>query len=179
MAKTKYLSAKEVRLRITNLAEDVDRAVFYFREYYQEKGIKENRIYPGIKELLESLSSESNLFIATSKLEKNATVVLDYFSITQYFKGIRGAQASGYRSGKSELVQRLIQKYNLTQSNQTVMVGDKRMDINAAKNCDIDSIGVTYGYGTSSELESCKPTCIVDSVEELHDILVKISVKTK
>ncbi len=153
--------------------EDVDSAIFYFREYYQEKGICENMIYPGVTGLLENLSLKSDLFLATSKLERNARIVLEHFSIAQYFKDVFGIQ-TGYNSGKSELLQRLISKYDLCECNQTVMIGDRRMDINAARNCDIDSIAVTYGYGSLKELRSCKPTYIVGSVEELQDILVKV-----
>ncbi len=41
-----------------------------------------------------------------------------------------------------------------------------------AKANDVDSIGVTYGYGTKEELEKANPTYSVDSVEGLKEYLL-------
>ena len=49
---------------------DTARAVAAFREYYPEKGIFENEVYPGIPELLRDLKAAGKtVVIATSKPE--------------------------------------------------------------------------------------------------------------
>jgi len=59
---------------------DSELAVKYFREHYNDTGIYENNVYPGIKELLEKLTdSGCRLYIATSKPEKFALTVLEHF----------------------------------------------------------------------------------------------------
>jgi phosphoglycolate phosphatase len=41
------------------------------------------------------------------------------------------------------------------------MIGDRKHDIIGARNTGIDSIGVTYGYGSFEELSHSNPTYIV------------------
>ena len=50
--------------------EQAIQAVSYYREYYEEKGMFENEVYPGIKELLRVLTKQGILcLVATSKPE--------------------------------------------------------------------------------------------------------------
>jgi phosphoglycolate phosphatase len=57
------------------------------------------------------------------------------------------------------------------------MIGDREHDIIGANNTGIDSIGVTYGYGSFDELSHSNPTYIVKSVNQLKDILLGSQVK--
>ena len=61
-------------------------AIEVFREYYNVIGWKENAPYPGVKELLERLSAAGlTLCVATSKPERTAKRVLEYFDLLPYF----------------------------------------------------------------------------------------------
>ena len=51
------------------------------------------------------------------------------------------------------------------------MTGDTHFDIDGAVLAGIDSIGVTYGYGTRAELELAQANYIVDRTEDLLPIL--------
>ena len=52
-------------------------AVSYYREYYEEKGMFENEVYPGIKQLLRDLIKQGVLcLVATSKPEIYAKKIL-------------------------------------------------------------------------------------------------------
>ena len=153
-------------------AGELEKAVFHFRNYYTEKGIFENKLYPGIEELLIQLNQGSTLFVATSKFEKNALRVLRHFNMDGFFTGMAGANSSGTHSGKTELVEKLLNDFHINRDATTVMVGDTTMDLKAAEACNIDSIGVTYGYGLINELAKCNPTYLVNSVEELATILL-------
>lgn len=52
------------------------------------------------------------------------------------------------------------------------MIGDRKHDIIGASITGIDSIGVTYGYGSFEELSHSNPTHIVKSVDQLKAILI-------
>jgi len=51
------------------------------------------------------------------------------------------------------------------------MIGDTGTDILAAKNANMPSIYVTYGYGDITEIELSDPLAIVDSLSEIVDLL--------
>ena len=151
---------------------ETNEAVNHFRKYYSETGLYENFIYPGITDLLKNLTKYSDLYIATSKLEKYALAVLKHFDLLKYFKGFAGADAAGLHADKTELVNKVITANKLRNSGLTVMTGDRFVDVEAAANCGIYSIGVTYGYGSLDEIMSAKPDYIASNAEELSRILL-------
>ena len=66
--------------------ERAPEAIGYFREYFAEKGILENEIYPGIPELLEALHKKGDMVVlATAKPLRFAKRILDYFDIAKWF----------------------------------------------------------------------------------------------
>ena len=162
-------------LKIDNLImdEDIEKAVTHFRKYYGEKGAYENEPYPGIIELLKGLSKNGvKMYISTAKFEKYANVIVNYFKITPYIQDLVGADAGGLHATKTELTKKIIARNNIIDLKYTVVVGDKHMDIEAGKNNNIDTISVTYGFGTIEELRNEKPTHLVNSVNELYNLLL-------
>lgn len=151
--------------------EDAWQAVEFYREYFKEKGMYENIVYPGIPELLQELKkADKMLFVATSKPTVFSEKILEYFELAQYFNEIVGSNLDGTRVAKSEVIQHIFAMYSLDKE-RTVMVGDREHDIIGAKNNDIDSIAVTYGYGSFDELNQALPNQIVNSVKELMLLL--------
>ena len=163
-------------LKINNLILDtlIDDAVAHFRRYYSEKGAFENKPYPGIMQLLEEMSKNGvNMYISTAKYEKYAKVIVDHFGFSPFMKDMAGADAAGLHASKTELTAKIIKRNNITDLKHSVMIGDKDIDMQAGKNTNIDTIGVTYGFGAMEELEKEKPTYIVNSVAELSNVLCK------
>jgi phosphoglycolate phosphatase len=146
---------------------DSRKAVEYYRGYFSEKGVYENKLYDGIKIVLEELNKRNkNCVIATSKPETFANKIIRYFDIQNYFKEIVGSNLDGTLSEKEDIIKYIIEKYKL-QRNETVMVGDRKYDIIGANKNGIDSIGVLYGYGTKEELEKENPRYICNNVMEI------------
>ncbi len=153
--------------------EDAVKAVSYYREYYSRIGIYENRLYSGIRPLLQNLKSGSKkLYIATSKPTVFAEKVLAHFEVDYFFSIIAGSNLDGTRVNKAEILEYLIQQINTMDLNKTVMVGDRKYDIIGAHVSNLDSIAVTYGYGSREELSAEAPTIIINSVSELQNFLI-------
>jgi phosphoglycolate phosphatase len=130
----------------------VDEAITYFREYFSETGIFENKVYPDIPDVLEEMTQMGcTLFVATSKPQGFAEQIIDHFSLSDYFEKIFGSQLDGTRSDKSELL-----KFALKETNadplKSFMIGDRRHDVVGAINNQLTAIGILYGYGTHDEL---------------------------
>ena len=51
------------------------------------------------------------------------------------------------------------------------MVGDRRFDIEGAKEHGITSVGVSFGYAPEGELEQAGADFIVDTVDALLEVL--------
>jgi len=149
------------------------RAINYYREYYRGKGIYENKLYPNIPEMLQALKdSGKKLYLATSKPTFFATRVLHHFAIDSYFISIAGSNLDGTREEKSAVISYLFVNNGELEKTNTVMVGDRKHDIVGAKSCGLDSIAVTYGYGSAEELQEAAPDYLVHSVRELKELLL-------
>jgi len=149
---------------------DSDIAVKHFREHYAETGLFENTVYPGMDELIHKLhDSGFRLYIATSKPLQFAITVLDHFNLKEYFNSIHGSDMSADNKPKDKLIADAILMNGLIKS-ECVMIGDRYHDINGAKVNGIDSIAVTYGYGSMDELAKLEPVFMAANTRELTEI---------
>ena len=59
--------------------------VVLYREYYQEEGIFDNRVYDGVMEMLKTLKEAGlTIVMATSKPEKFAKMIAEHFGFAKY-----------------------------------------------------------------------------------------------
>ncbi len=149
---------------------DSDIAVKHFRQHYSEIGIFENTVYPKMDTLIDKLSESGfRLYIATSKPLEFAITVLNHFNLKEYFNSIHGSDMSADNKPKDKLIADAILMNGLSK-NESIMIGDRYHDINGAKSNGIDSIAVTYGYGSEAELSELKPEYMASSADEINKI---------
>lgn len=152
-------------------APDSETAVKFFREYYTDKGIFENTLYERMDELIGELNNNGNrLFIATSKPLEFALRILNHFKVKEYFTSIHGSDMSADNKPKDKLISDAIIMNGLNKA-ESVMVGDRYHDIRGAKVNGIDSIAVTYGFGSRAEIETEKPDHIAANSDEIRNII--------
>ena len=165
--------------------EDIVTAVTKFRELYEREGIFDCRPYDGLDLLLEkAVKAGYILAVASSKPEPFVEGIIEYFHFSSYFSVICGSDVGDELKKRAVVSQkaRIIRKAmkRLEEKgydhddlwNHTVMIGDTAYDIDGAKENNLPSIGVTYGYGSMEELEKAGADAIVSSVKELMNILI-------
>lgn len=148
-------------------------ATVFYREYFSVTGMYENTVYPGIPEMLARLrSANKRLIVATSKPTCFAEPILQHFGLHHHFSLIVGANLDGTRIAKAEVIAHALSELDGAVRGGVVMVGDRDLDILGARQAGVDSIGVTYGYGSREELELASPTHLIHSVKELGGLLL-------
>lgn len=148
-------------------------AVGFYREYFSTKGLLENEVYSGIREMLEDLKDNGKrLILATSKPQPFTDRIMEHFDLANYFEFIAGSNMDGTRSKKAEVIAYALESCGITGKSNVVMVGDREHDIIGAKTVGIDSVGVEYGYGDYDELSGAGATYIVKTVEELKAVFI-------
>lgn len=151
--------------------EEADKAVETYREYFSVKGLLENDPYPGIQEALKVLNEKDyHIALATSKPEIYAKQILEAFDMAKYFDIIKGSRLNDKTENKTRIMKEAMDYFNDNDLSQYIMVGDRKFDIEGAIKNQIDSIGVTYGYGSKEELQKAKATYIVDNIKELVEL---------
>ena len=152
--------------------EQYKEALDVFHDYYRTVGIFECELYEGIEEMLDSLSKEYKLYVATSKPEREARRVIDHFGLDKYFTFVGGSDGdfNTKRATKTAVIEYVLETNKIMDRGFAIMVGDKSHDIVGAGNAGLKSIGVLYGYGSLEEFEGAN--YIVKNVEDLRDMFL-------
>ena len=154
--------------------EEAKTAVEKYRERFGVKGLYENEVFDGIKELLKCLKDQGKeLIVATAKPTVYSQQILEYFDLAQYFSFLAGSELDGRRTKKGEVITYALEQCHITDKSKVLMVGDREHDIIGAKENEIDVMGVLYGFGNREEFEINKADYIVETVQELKEILTK------
>ena len=153
---------------------DVARAVAAFREYYPDKGIFENDVYPGVPALLADLKAAGKTVVmATSKPEGFARRIMEHFSLAGYFDAICGATMDETRTDKGQVIAYALQTAGIPDGRGVVMVGDREHDVKGAARNGLPCIGAVYGYGSAEELSAAGAVALAYTVQDLHGLLLE------
>lgn len=148
--------------------EEALRSVEYYREYFRDKGILENKVYDGVREMLQSLKERGKtLALATSKPEEFSVRILKHFDLYPFFDFIGGATMDGSRSQKKDVIRYVLDSLQITDLSKVLMIGDREQDIKGAAANQIACAGVLYGYGDYQELKTAGADMIFERPEEL------------
>lgn len=152
-------------------------AVEKYRERFRDTGIFENKLYDGVPQMLEALNSKGMFMaVASSKPTEFVKRILEHFRIAKYFKVIVGSEMDGTRTKKEDVINETLRQLFGNwpiEKTKVYMIGDRSYDIEGAKAVGVESVGVTYGYGSMDELREAKADYIVRSVEELQKFLLR------
>lgn len=133
---------------------EIELGIKHFRERYSKFGVKEAELYPGVKEGLCSLREcGKKLYIVTSKPEAFVETIAKTNGIWEMFCEVTAVSMKGESESKATRMGKLLKKFNMS-SEDTVMVGDRHEDVEAATANDVRCIGVEYGYDVVNRLES-------------------------
>ena len=152
--------------------ENAWKGVLYYREYFDEKGIFENKVLPGAHEFLSKLKEGGYaLILATSKPEPAALKILERFELLKYFDCVCGADLAG-KTVRKDAVLKLALKRSRADPARSVMVGDRMHDVSGSLANGFPCIGVTFGYGSREELISAGAEMLAGSFAEVYDFIV-------
>lgn len=117
--------------------------------------------------LLEKLhDNRFSLGILTSNSVDNVSLWLDKHEMRHFFDFIH--MESNYFS-KNKLIKKTLKSYKIDKT-QAFYIGDETRDIDAAKENDIKSIAVTWGYNSEKTLLKHQPSLIVNKPEDILTI---------
>ena len=145
-----------------------------FRAYFDRQGWRENIPYPGVEDMLRDLrAAGKRLLVATSKPEVFALRIMEHFGLAQYFDHICGAPMDNQEGAKKAAVIRdALRRAGVEDLSTAVMVGDRRHDIDGARQAGLEAVGALWGYGDLQELEASHPVHIVESFDGLKRVLI-------
>ena len=134
-------------------SDEIAALVAKYRERYSITGYAENILYPGVGEALRVLQRHGvTMGVCTSKRADYATRILEMFEIRDSFAFIDGGEI-----GVEKWEQLAKLKELGAVCGRTVMIGDRAVDMTAARRNGLCAGGVLWGYGSRKELAAEQP----------------------
>ena len=159
----------------TSSPELIERAVALYRERFGTIGLFENEVYPGVREMLDAARRLAPAaFVATSKPAVYAERIVKHFGLDHHFARVYGSELAGRFEDKSELLPHLLAAEGIAPG-AAVMIGDRSVDVLAARAAGIPSIGVLWGYGAAAELTEAGADVLCASPAELPACLERLA----
>ncbi len=144
-----------------------------FLAYYSHHNTAYTKPYPGIPELTDQLRELGILMAVASNKYHAATVKL----IGHYFPAGTFAAVYGQREGVPTKPDPTIVHDILSETGcspeETLYMGDSRVDMRTAANSGLRSVAVTWGFRPRQELEENGAMFLIDRPEQLLDIIYK------
>ncbi len=179
----------------------VQKMASYFLPYYGEHMCDFTRPYPGIPEMLASLAAAGiQVALASNKYQEGAEKLIRRFfpeipfmkvlgqregqpikpDPQVVFQIMAGAPEVGPQSLPTDKqpFDPVLGPQSLPSDRQTfapedvAYVGDSNVDMQTGLNAGVRTIGVTWGFRDRAELEAFHPFAVVDTVQELQDLLM-------
>ncbi len=121
-----------------------------FKRYYDETGYRETREYPGTTESLNNLChGGASLYVVTNKRIMPTRRIIEFLHWGEFFKGLYSQDAFDPAvKSKADVIKRVMTLHTMPREN-TVYVGDREEDREAAKAIRIAFYLAGWGYGGS------------------------------
>ena len=156
-------------------AAQVERALAYYRERFADVGLFENAPYVGIAEALSTLRADhATLLVATSKPRVYAERIVRHFGLDIHFAAVHGCELDGTREDKRDLLEHLLGHHGIA-GGACVMVGDRDVDMRAARHHGAGALGALWGYGGREELVGAGAHALCEAPGDLPRALAALS----
>ena len=150
----------------------VDEVLADFRSYYNAHIDIYTKPFPGIPQLLENLHQKGiKPAVASNKFQEGTEHLIKEFFPDIPFVAILGNRPNHPLKPNPEVVGEILRKAGIDKEN-TIMVGDSDTDMQTATNGGIRGIAVNWGYRNMREFANKQSLTVVDTAEELLEILL-------
>jgi phosphoglycolate phosphatase len=151
-------------------ASDTAKLIEQYRYQFIEVNDTPMPLFTDTIPLLNALTQNNKILaIATGKGREGLQRVLNQTNTGHYFQASRCAGEASSKPSP-EMLLSLLEQLQIAKD-RALMIGDSKYDLQMAKTAGIDSIGVTFGVHSRSQLSQYQPKATVDSLTELQGLL--------
>jgi phosphoglycolate phosphatase len=140
--------------------EELATAYHYFLEHYRAHNLDFTYAYEGVLESLKTLSGRFEMAILTNKPVRPAKRICEGLGMAQFFRVIYGGDSFPLKKPDPMGLNEIIAQAGV-QADQTLMIGDSKVDVQTARNAGAWSLGCQFGFGPQN-LHEEMPDILVD-----------------
>ena len=147
-----------------------EKALPIFIDFYKENACKHSRLYAGVREGLEYLTSNNfKLGCITNKLSQFTDTILETLEIQKAFGIVISGDTLTKKKPDPMPLLHAAEYFGIS-PNRSLMVGDSVNDVSAARAAGFQVLCVSYGYNLGQDIHLANPDLVVDSLADLVNI---------
>jgi phosphoglycolate phosphatase len=151
----------------------LDRLLAGYMALYEEHLADRSRPYPGAEAMLDRFAEAGWLIaVCTNKYEAATRKLLDILGLTPRLAAISGQDTFAFRKPDPRHLTETIRLAGGSSDN-AIMVGDSRTDIDTAHAAGIPVVAVDYGY-SPIPVATLGPTRVISRLDDLYDVVATI-----
>lgn len=140
-----------------------------FRKIYAENCLIKTKLYEGVAETLDELGDYQKAVI-TNKPHDFSVKILEGLGIAQHFSLVVGGDTFPERKPSPVPLLGAIEALGFA-AEESLMIGDSWVDIEAGKNAKIKTCGCVFGFRGRDELEKARTDFLIEKFSDLVNIL--------
>jgi phosphoglycolate phosphatase len=184
-------SFNQLEFNFTGNEEDIKNLIGYPLDImYKDLGVEENRVWDFVdtyKQRYKIISKEKTLLlenafeavelssqigrvsVVTTKTRMYTMPLLEHFNIAQFFEIVTGRENVQNPKPHPEPILITLEQMNYNKDIHDVwMIGDTKLDLIAANEANVNSIGLLCGYGNEEELRKYTSNIKQNSLEAIN-----------
>jgi phosphoglycolate phosphatase len=145
----------------------VEAAVAAYSQRFREIGWSEHTVYDGIAAVIAALVDAGHrLAVVTSKVRAHAEPILAHLPFGHLFERLYAPGPATAHSEKAEMIAAALADFDHPASD-TMMIGDRRFDIEGAVANGVRGVGVLWGFGDREELEAAGAWKVIETPTDI------------
>lgn len=162
----------DMYLQVGISPEAVEAYVRTYKEHYRRISTLKTVLLPQAREAIEAASAVARLGIVTTKTGLYSRELMEHFGVMDAFEVLIGREDVTHAKPHPEPVLTALERMG-ADPERSWLIGDTRLDAEAARRAGIGCIGVLSGYDNEEQLRLLTPFIEKDALEAVRYIVNK------
>lgn len=142
----------------------IDTLIATYKEHYRDISREKTELLQNAREAVLLAKEFATLGIVTTKTGLYSRELMEHFELMHHFAVLIGREDVTHPKPNAEPILKALQSLE-TDNKEIWMIGDTKLDLLAAKNANVNSIGVLSGYDTHETLKEFGDVVLSDALE--------------
>ncbi|MDQ7044664.1 MAG: HAD family hydrolase [Sulfurimonas sp.] len=138
-----------------------------YKQEYRKISTQKTKLLEYAKEAVKLASEIATLGIVTTKTGSYSEILMEHFDLMKYFEVLIGREHVQNPKPDAEPILKALEALDC-KDKEIWMIGDTEMDLKAASNAKVKSIGVLSGYGTEASLNKYTDIVVSNALDAVH-----------
>lgn len=158
---------------LPSASDEIETAHKIFLNYYRKNVFNQTKEYPNVTKNLDKLIQAGFcLNIATNKPVEFVPDILAGLGWQDKFQLVLGGNSLPVKKPDPLPLLHICEKLGIS-TNQAIMIGDSKNDVEAGKSAHITTLALTYGYNYDTPISHSNPDGVFDDFDELTNFILK------